>query len=291
MLRTGRLSDAGLWPYVMLTPFVVAFSLFGIWPVVRTVGLSLDDGTEAYQSVLTDPLVWLATANTAGFAVIFTVGQALVATAAALLIDALPRRLAGLLATLFFGTHLLGGTFAGVLFTALLSGRGGLVNQLLLGTSLVAEPVAWLTTPNLAMPVLLVAAVYVGFGFGTIYLLAALRRIDRELLDAARVDGAGPVRRLLMVAIPQLRPTLSILLIGGLFWGLAAFELPYVLFDGPGPSYRVLTVAMLVFSSAFERGEVAYASALATLLAATTALLVAFTALFLRVGREEVTVA
>ena len=285
-----RISNGGPWPYLMLAPFLLASAAFGLWPVVRTIALSLDGGGTAYGQAVSDPLLWLAAANTVGFSVVFAIGQAIVATAAALLIDALPRRMGGLMATLCFATHLLGGTFAGVLFAAMLSGRTGLVNALLLRGGVIDAPVPWLTTPNLAMPVLLAVAIYVGFGFGTIYLLAALRRVDRELLDAARVDGAGLLRRLTSVTLPQLRPTLSILLIGGLFWGLSAFELPFVLFDGAGPGYRVLTVVMLVFAAAFERGEVAYASAVATLLAATTAVFVTLAAAALGVGREEVSV-
>ena len=276
-----------MWPYAMLTPFGVCYALFTLWPIARTLRLSVGH----YGEALAQPLVWLAAANTIGFALVFALVQTLLALAAALLIEASPRRLATPLAALAFATHLLGGTFAGVVFAAMLSGRGGLVNATLLKLNLVDSPIGWLTTPALAMPVLIVVAAYVGFGFGTIYLLAALRRADRDLLDAARVDGAGPVRRTWSVTVPQLRPTLAVLFLAAVFWGLQAFELPYVLFGGPGPSYRVLTAAMLVFSVGFERGELGQASAIATLLAMTILIVVGGLALLFRVGREEVTLA
>ncbi len=78
------------------------------------------------------------------------------------------------------------------------------------------------------------------------------------------------------------------LLVAGIFFGMTLFELPYVLFDGPGPGYRVLTGAMLVFSLGPVRGDVAYASAVAVLLALVTAVVVGSAMRLLRVGREEV---
>ena len=139
------------------------------------------------------------------------------------------------------------------------------------------------------MPLLVGVSAYLGFGFGTIYCLAALRRIDRDLADAAAIDGAGRAGRLWHVTLPQLRPTLSLLFVAAVFWGLQAFELPYALFGGPGPGYRALTAVMYAFSLAFERGQTGYAAAVSVLFAGVAAALTLGLAGALRLGREEVT--
>ena len=280
---TRRRPDVVAWCF--LTPFLLVFAVASLWPMVRTAWLSLDAGDPLrnYRLVIFDPLAWLAAANTIGFAMVFTLVQTTLAVATAMLAAGVPRWLGRGLAAALFAAHVLGATFAGLIFGGLLGpGRGGL-------NAWLPEPVGWLTTPNLAMPVLLVVAAYVGTGFGTLWVLAALRRVDPRVGEAARVDGAGAVRRFRHATLPQIRPTVSMLLLAGMFWGLGVFELPYVLFGGPGPGYRVLTASMLIFSSAFERGDVGYASAAAVLFAGLTVVLTLVAAWALRVGREEVT--
>ena len=273
-----------MWAYGFVAPFAVAFLLFSAWPIARTLTL----GGGHYAAAASDPLLWLATANTLGFALLFALAQTPLALAAALLVDRLPRRLRTVAAGVFFSTHLVGASFAGVLFVAALSGRDGLVNAMLLKLGVIARPVLWLDSTALAMPVLVAVAAYVGFGFGTVYCLAALRRIDHDLLAAATVDGAGTLRRFWHVALPQLRPTLALLFVAAVFWGLQAFELPYVLFGGPGPGYRALTGAMYAFGLAFEQGRPGHAAAVSVLFGVAVVTLTLGLSAALRLGREEV---
>ena len=289
------------WPYLFLAPFGVAFAVLGAYPLGRTLWLAMhrDAGTSAARFeptanlafVLGDPLTWLALANTLGFALGFAIVQVPAALLVAVAIDAAHPRLRRILAGVFFAAHLVGATFAGVLFAAMLSGRRGLLNAVLLRLNLVENPVPWLDSPALAMPVLIGVAAYVGVGFGVVICLAALRRVDAHLLEAATLDGAGPARRVWHVTLPQVRPTLSFLAVAAVFYGLQAFELPYALFGGPGPGYRALTAVMYLFALDFERGQTGLAAAVAVVLAAVVAAVTLLLARLLRVGGGEVTLA
>jgi ABC-type sugar transport system permease subunit len=288
------------WPWLFLAPALVGFALFFAWPIARVVRLSLtrDGGwstqrfapVENYGFTITDPFFWLATVNTIVFAVGFAVVQIPLSLGAAMLVERMPVRLRVPTAGVFFSTHLVGATFAGALFAALLSGRGG-INGVLLGLGLIDRPVLWLDTPALVMPLLVGIAAYLGFGFGMVYCLSALRRVDRDLYAAARVEGAGPMRLFWHVTLPQVRPTLAFLFVAAVFWGLQAFELPYLLFGGPGPGYRALTGVMLLFALGFERGDWSHAAAVSVLFGGIVIGLTVLLAAFLRIGREEVTIA
>ena len=121
-----------------------------------------------------------------------------------------------------------------------------------------------------------------------IYCLAALQQVDRQLYDAAVMDGAGAWGRFWHVTLPQVRPTLSFLAIAGAIWSLQVFELPYVLFDGPGPNYRGLTGVMYLFAIGFERGDLGYAAAIGWIFTAVVVLITIGMIALLGVGREEV---
>jgi ABC-type sugar transport system permease subunit len=273
----GRRGSGVAW--AMLAPFLAGFAIFGVWPIVRTLWVGLVDRggptLRHHAFAATDPLAWLAAANTVGFALAFAAITVPAAFALALLIRAAPPRLRVVAAVTIFATHLIGSAFAGLLFRPILLDRR-------LGLE------AMLTTPGLAMVTLLLVATYVGVGFGVVLLLAALRRVDPHLLDAARLDGAGVWRQTWSVLVPQVRPTLALLAVAGVWWGLQVFELPYALFGGPGPGYRVLSVTMLLLDAGLRRGDEAYAAAVATQFAVVVLVLTLGLAWLLRVGREEV---
>ncbi len=144
----------------MLIPFVVGLALFGLVPAVRTVFLSFGprhDVFAFYRLAVFDPLVWLALANTFGFALIYSILQTALALAAALLIAASSPLAARVLAFVLFSAHVIGVTFAGILFQGWLGTRQGGVNGLISWLG-VESPVDFLTSPSLAMPVLIAVA-------------------------------------------------------------------------------------------------------------------------------------
>ena len=290
-----------LWPWLFLSPFLLGFGVFFAWPLLRSVGMSFerDAGTGAarfaglanYRFAAGDVLLWGGLLNTLAFTLLFLIVQVPASLGLALLLDG--RRVVArpLFRFVFFSTHLVGVVFAAVLFSTLLSGRMSPVNKLLLLSGMIDQPADLLQSPFLAMPLLLGCAWYLSIGFGMIYCLAALQGIDRDLYDAATADGAGAWARFRHVTLPQVRPTLSFLTVAGAVWGLQLFELPYVLFNGPGPGYRGLTAVMYLFSVAFVDGDLGYASAVGWCFVGVVLLVTLGLARLLGLGREDVTLA
>ncbi|MGH7213484.1 MAG: carbohydrate ABC transporter permease [Tepidisphaeraceae bacterium] len=255
-------------PYLFVAPFVLLFAAFMLYPLARSLilsffktagpGYELFVGFDNYRFLLLDRQFWWAVANTVGFAVVFVALQVPLSLGLALLLNDARLKWRGLFRFAFFSTYLVGPVFAAVLFGAVFR-RDGLVNRVV---GLVAGGVSpdWTNDPRLAMPTVLVAALWLSVGFGMIYLLAALQSVDHQQYDAAAVDGAGAWARFWHVTLPGVRHVLVLLVLVGTIASLQLFELPYVLFQGPGPRNSALTIVMYLFL-AFFSGDLGYASA------------------------------
>lgn len=261
-------------PYLFLAPFAAVFTVFFSYPLVRSLMLSLFNtagpnarkfvGMHNYQFLLTDKVFWLACANTAAYTAAFLLIQIPLALGLALLLNNPKLRGRNIFRFCFFSTYLVGQVFVAVVFAVLLDPNQGLIGR---GMRLFHLPtIDFLSDRRFALLGTLIAGVWLATGFGMIYLLAALQSVERELYEAADVDGAGRWSRFAHITLPGVLPILVFLLLIGTVAGFQLFELPYVLFQGPGPNYSVLTIVMYLFLTGFEGGNLGYASAIGWML-------------------------
>ncbi len=270
-------------PYLFVAPFVLLFACFMVYPLLRSLFLSVHKsagpdeleyiGAGNFAFLIRDRMFWWAVLNTLTFAFLFLAIQIPCSLLLAVILNNPRVRFKNAFRFAFFSTHLVGSVFVAVMFNILLGGRTGVVNQALarirgwvVGTPLEflapgAEPIGFLTDPNWTMPAILVAALYLSVGYGMVYFLAALQAVDRELYEAADVDGASRIQKFWHVTIPGIKPVLVFLTLIGMIGSLQLFELPYVLFGGSGPNSRALTIVMYLFGNGFEQGNLGYASA------------------------------
>jgi ABC-type sugar transport system permease subunit len=259
--------QAKLSPYLFVAPFAILFCVFIIYPLVRSFQLSFYKtigpaesrfvGFDNYRFLVTDKLMWLALAQTIGYAIAFISIQIPTALGLAVLLDSPRIRARPLFRFAFFSTHLVGSVFVAILFAQILSPRRGLLNDLL------GVQIDWLSSPTLALPAVLMAGLWLSVGYAMIYFLAALQSVDRELYEAAQVDGAGRWSQFWHVTLPGIRPVLVFMILVSSIGALQLFELPWVLFQqSPGPMSRALTVVMYLFSWGWSQGDLGYASAI-----------------------------
>ena len=148
----------------------------------------------------------------------------------------------------------------------------------------IKEPVRWLTDPNLAMPSIIIFSVWGGVGGCMIIYLAALQAIPEEMYDAAKVDGAGPIRMLFSITIPLLGPATFYLLITSIIGAIQVFGPVYLLTSG-GPAGRTTTIAYHLYTIAFKNFEMGYAAALSYVL---FAIIFVFTLLYTRFAYRDI---
>lgn len=259
-------------PYFFIAPFILLFTVFMLYPLGWSIWLSLHQyagprlarwvGLGQYRFLLADRLFWIACANTALFTLLFLPLELILSLGLACLLNS--RLVCGrnVLRFAFFSTYLVGQVFLAVLSHVLLAPRHGLVNLAISRLfPWVGSEINWTGKMTLAMPAIVLVSLWVSIGYAMVYWLAALQSVDRELYDAAAVDGAGPWLRFRHVTLPGIRPVGIFLLLAGTIASLSLFDLPYVFFQGPGPGFAGMTVVMYLYEQGFQTGDIGYAAA------------------------------
>jgi ABC-type sugar transport system permease subunit len=264
-------------PYLFVSPFLVLFTAFFAWPLARSLYLSLYKtagprrryfvGLENYAFLLRDDFFWFAVLNTVAYALAFLLIQIPLSLGLAVLLNSKRVRGRALFRLAFFSTHLIGGVFVGIIFTQVLKPRYGLLNITLSAVSGTSVEIDWTGRPETAMLSVLLAALWLSVGYGMVYFLAALQAVDRELYEAAAVDGAGRLGQFFHVTLPGVRHVLGFLALMGFIGAMQLFELPYLLFgQTAGPSNSAMTIVMYLFTAGFQAGDLGYAAAIGWML-------------------------
>jgi ABC-type sugar transport system permease subunit len=269
----------GLWraqqklaPYLFVSPFIILFCVFMLYPLGRSVVLAFYKaagpremqyvGLNNFRYLIHDPLFWDAVINTTYFAVLFLLLQIPMSLGAAILLNGKRIRFRAFFRFAMFSPFLVGGVFVAIIFQQLLAQRYGLVNQVIGAVfPFIGTETNWFGKPALAMPAVVIAALWISVGYGMVYFLAALQAVDRELYEAAEVDGAGRWAQFWHITLPGIRPVLIFLLLVGTIGAYQLFELPYVLFWGVWTNYAI-TIVSYLFQMGFEAGDIGYASAI-----------------------------
>lgn len=269
--RTWWTLQAKLSPYLFVAPFVLLFLVFMAYPLCRSLTLSFQKsagpsrmewiGFDNYLFLVRDPYFWKAIRNTLMYAAGFISIQLPLALLLAIALNNPNVRGRNAFRFAFFSTHLVGSVFVGVMCNFILGGRTGAINQVYTTFFPDAQPIGFLTNPSWTLPSLIGIQLWLSVGYAMIYFLAALQSVDRELYEAADVDGANVFQRFFHITLPGIRPVTAFLILVGTVGALQLFELPYVLFNGGGPNDRALTIVMYLYRNAFEQGNLGYASA------------------------------
>ena len=261
---------------LFISPWLVGFAVFMLYPVVYTAYLSLTDydvfsnpsfiGLDNYRELVSDDKVTLALRNTFVFAAMSVPARILVSLGLALLLLRAGRA-TGFFRTALFLPKMTPPVAVGVLFLLLLNGQSGLLNQAL-GVLGIDGP-NWTTDQAWVKPGLAVMSLWT-VGASVIILLAALSNVPRDLYDAAELDGAGWWGRLWHVTLPNISGALYFLVIVDTIAALQSFTEAYTAFFGAGNTTysndAALFYAIYLFQQAFEFLHMGYASAMAVLL-------------------------
>ncbi|URR36267.1 sugar ABC transporter permease [Thermosynechococcus sp. HN-54] len=222
-------------------------------------------GLQNYQQLLLSPDFWQVVGNT----LYFTVATVLPTIVLPLLLAvALNQALIGrdLLRTAYFLPSITSIVAAGLGFRWLFQ-TDGPVNQLV--QTLGGEPIAWLSDPTWAMPVLILLSSWKQLGFNLVVFLAGLQTIPRDRYEAALLDGANAWQQFCYITLPGLQPTLILVFVTTTIFTLRSFEQVYVV-TGGGPLDTTNLLVFYIYQQAFALFDFGYAAAAATVLLGVT---------------------
>ena len=255
---------------------VTDYSIYALadWANLRFVGLG------NFIDLFSTPLFWRAIGNTALFALLgvpIAIGASL---AVALLLNDATVRWKPLWRVLLFAPYVTSIVATAAVWRFLFNERSGLINRAL--ATVGAAPVDWLGNPHTSIPAILIFVTWKIFGYNMIVFTAALSAVPQDLMEAARLDGAGRWGRFRHVTLPAIGPTLLLAAVMSVAGFLQIFAEPYVMTLG-GPAQSTTTILYFMFDEGFKWWNLGQASAVAFVL---FLMILALTMIQTRIGRR-----
>jgi multiple sugar transport system permease protein len=283
--QTLRLSPRWA-PYVFISPFLVLFAVFGVFPLLFSLHLAFQSweptsgldsmsfvGLENFAFALQDEWFWKSLKNTLWLAVVSGAPQHLVAIPLAVFIHHSFKHLRDGVIGAYFLPYITSTVAIAIMFSSLFSKDFGLINATLHAV-FGAEHVDWLGRAENIKPAIAFVVFWRYLGFNVVLYLAALQTIPRDLYEAATMDGAGRWQQFWHITLPNLKPMIFFGVTLSVIGGLQLFEEPFILTGGRGGADQAgMTSAVYLYRMAFDFNDFGGASAMSWLLFAVVAVL------------------
>ncbi len=265
-------------PYVLISPFLVLFAVFGLFPLLFSLYLAFHSweptsglnameyvGVANFVFALGDEWFWKSLKNTLWLAVAAGAPQHLVAIPLAAFINNGFHRLRDGIVGAYFLPYITSTVAIAIMFSALFSTDFGMINA---GLGLLGiSPVDWLNEPDSLKPVIASVVFWRYLGFNVVIYLAAIQTIPKDLYEAATMDGASRWQQFWFITLPSIRPMIYFGVTLSVVGGLQLFEEPFILTRGNGGTDQAgMTAAVYLYRMAFDFNDFGGASAMSWLL-------------------------
>jgi len=263
-------------PWWFLAPALLIYSVVVVYPMVYSSYLSLFRwdgiaptktfvGLQNYADLFTqDQVFWIALRNNAVWLVAALLLPTSIGLGLALLLN-LKFRGSAVFRSVFYFPAVLSLAVVGLIWTWIYHPDLGLLNQALGALGLKAAQRNWLADPNVALYPVIIAATWSAVGLPMLLFLAGLQTVPVELLEAAKVEGAGPLRRFIHVTFPLLRETTLIVLAITAINALKAYDIVYAMTNG-GPANRTQLLSTWMYFLTYNYNTVGRGTAIAVVL-------------------------
>lgn len=280
--------------FLFLAPMLAVLVTVAAWPLVRTVYFGLTDaslnnlesagwigsrnyldvirlssGRTFYSGLLADPAWWRAVLNTLRFAIISVFFETVFGLIIALVLSAEFRGRALVRAAVLL-PWAIPTVVSAKMWAWMLNDQFGILNDLLIRLWIIDQPIAWTASPDTAFAAVLIVDIWKSTPFMALLILAGLQMLPSDIHEAARIDGAGPLKTFATITLPLLRPVLVVAILFRTLDALRIFDLIYVLTPS---NERTRTMSVFVQENLFAFDKFGYGSAASTLLFLLTGLI------------------
>ncbi|AQX16593.1 sugar ABC transporter permease [Tessaracoccus lapidicaptus] len=280
-------------PYLYVLPAFLVYGLFLLYPLIRAGQFSLYDwpgfgpsefvGPGNYVDLLGDRRFRDAVGHALTLIVFYSILPLVVGLVLAAILRRGRVRGLGFFRVVIFMPQVIALVVVAVAWHQIYSPTG-LLNDVLRALGLGELARGWLGDPNLALPAVGMIGFWLSTGLVMLLLLAGMGRIPNDLYEAARLDGAGPVREFFAISLPSVKAEITTALVLTIIAALKTFDLVYVTTSG-GPGTATTVPSYEVYNRAFNLKEVGSASAVAIVL---TVLVFGINVVISRIGEERV---
>ena len=290
-----RIADRTTPAWLFLSPSLAAIAIFFVVPVLSALVMSFTDfdiyalgdwrvvrfvGFENYRRIFELPLFWSALKNTFYFVLVGGPLSVAASLGTALMVNSKLARFKPLFRTVYFMPVVTSLVAVAVVWRYLYHPAHGILNYLLSFVGI--APVDWLGNPAIAMPAIILLAVWKGFGYNMLIFIAGLQNIPEELYEASHMDGAGPWRQFVDITLPMLAPTSVFVVMITIIGYFQLFAEPYVMTQG-GPLNSTMSIVLMMYEQGFRWWNMGFAAAIAFVL---FAIILIFTLLQMAIQRR-----
>jgi putative chitobiose transport system permease protein len=265
-------------PYLFLLPAVALIGVFVVYPIIAVVYYSFTDydivrppvwvGLDNYVQLFGDKTFWLALTHSFIYLIVTPI-LIILSIALAIVVN---RKLRGIhiYRALYFVPAVSGSIAIGLSWRFLFD-RTGFINSVLQSLGIIHDPIQWLSTPSLVLPIAMLLTIWAGIGYYSVIFLAGLQNIPEELYDAALIDGCNDLQKHWHVSLPGLRPQIVFVGVISSLAALKVFDEIYVLTGTTGGVLDSgVTMVFYLWRQAFRLEHAGYAAAIAITLLAIT---------------------
>jgi ABC-type sugar transport system permease subunit len=266
--------------WLLVIPSLIVILGVTFWPVISTLWLSFFNaptglnqtrtfvGAGNYLALLNDATFWQTIGRTMYFTVVSVGLEMLLGLAIAQLIHSRPWGWRALRFSLII-PWAVPTIVNGAMWRWIYSGDFGALNGILFQLGIIKHYIPWLTMPNMAMNLVILADLWHTMPFVALILQAALATLPEELDEAAAVDGANAFQRFLLIRLPLLRPAILVALIVRTVDAFRVFDIAYIITSG-GPAFKTVTITYLTYLTTFSYGKQGTGAALSFLISIVT---------------------
>lgn len=254
-----------------LLPMLIFIGIFTVYPIFKSIDMSFytdyniftgivsERGINNYLEIFQDPQFYAALKNTALYVVWVVPSSLIISLFIAILLNEIPK-VRGLFRTVYFLPFVTSTVAISIVWSWLYHSNYGLINYFLGWLGL--DPINWLNSSDMAMPAVIIMAIWKGLGFNILLLLVGLGNINDNYYKAAKVDGANTWQRFIRITLPLLRPTIFLLTVISVINGFKVFDEVFALFNGrPGPAGSATTLVYYLYRKFYEQYDYGMAAA------------------------------
>lgn len=273
---------SALTAYLYISPFFILFAIFGVYPIFFTFYLSFFKwdalgpmtfvGLDNFKFILGDKTFWTSFSNTLLMGVMGTIPQLILALLLAVVLNSAVTKFKSIFRVVYFMPNITSIVAVTLIFSAIFANRG-MVNSLL--NWLGMESMSWNTDWWGVKIAISTMVFWRWLGYNMIIYLSGLQSVPVDLYEAARIDGAGRIQRLVHITIPLLKPFIMFTVLTSTIGSLQLFTEPHVFLGQSGTgSTRIegITMVIYLYSEAFKTYFFGTAAATAVILFVITIL-------------------
>lgn len=259
----GKLEGYNRYGYIFLAPFLLAFLIFQLYPILYTIFLSFTNlkgwnteyqivGFQNYLTLFGNELFIKSIENTFILWIINFVPQVLIALLLAAWFTNVRMNVKGkgFFKVVFYLPNIITAASVAIIFYALFSYPRGPINVILQNIGILSEPFEFFRSATGTRGIVSFIQFWMWYGQTMLVVISGILSINTSLFESAMVDGANDRQIFRKITLPLLKPILLYVMVTSLIGGLQMFDIPFLLTEG-NPENSVLTITMYIYKQAF----------------------------------------